>query len=44
MLVRSRIINVKRKPTKCPICGERVVDIDTGSHLDGGLPAVFSKW
>lgn len=31
MLVRSRIINVKRKPTKCPICGERVVDIIYGT-------------
>lgn len=30
MLVRSRIMNVNRKPTKCPICGERVVDIIYG--------------
>jgi hypothetical protein len=33
MLVRSRIINVKRKPTKCPICGERVVDIIYGTGI-----------
>ena len=27
MLERPRIINVKRKPSKCPVCGERVIDI-----------------
>ena len=28
---RPRIINVTRKPTKCPECGERVVDIVYGT-------------
>lgn len=28
---RPRIINVIRKPTKCPDCGERVVDIAYGT-------------
>lgn len=28
---RPRIINVTRKPTKCPDCGERVVDIVYGT-------------
>ena len=31
MLVRSRIIDVERKPVKCPVCGERVVDIIYGT-------------
>lgn len=26
MLERPRIIDVERKPSKCPKCGERVVD------------------
>lgn len=29
MLERPRIINVERKPSKCPVCGERVVEIET---------------
>lgn len=28
---RSRIINLGRKPSKCPVCGERVVDIIYGT-------------
>lgn len=28
---RPRIIDVKRKPQKCPVCGERVVDIIYGT-------------
>lgn len=28
---RPRIINVLRKPAKCPVCGERVVDIIYGT-------------
>ncbi len=28
---RPRIINVMRKPSKCPVCGERVVDIVYGT-------------
>ena len=28
---RPRIIDVTRKPTKCPDCGERVVDIVYGT-------------
>ena len=31
MLERPRIIDVERKPTKCPVCGERVVDIIYGT-------------
>lgn len=31
MLGRPRIINVERKPSKCPVCGERVVDIIYGT-------------
>lgn len=31
MLERPRIINVERKPNKCPVCGERVVDIIYGT-------------
>lgn len=31
MLERPRIINVERKPCKCPVCGERVVDIIYGT-------------
>lgn len=31
MLERPRIINVERKPTKCPECGSRVVDIIYGT-------------
>lgn len=31
MLERPRIINVERKPTKCPKCGSRVVDIIYGT-------------
>ena len=31
MLERPRIINVERKPSKCPVCGERVVDIIYGT-------------
>ena len=31
MLDRPRIINVERKPRKCPVCGERVVDIIYGT-------------
>ena len=31
MLDRPRIINVERKPSKCPVCGERVVDIIYGT-------------
>ena len=31
MLERPRIIDVERKPVKCPICGERVVDIIYGT-------------
>ena len=27
---RPRIIDVVRKPRKCPVCGERVVDIGLG--------------
>ena len=28
---RPRIIDVTRKPQKCPVCGERVVDIIYGT-------------
>lgn len=28
---RPRIIDVERKPQKCPVCGERVVDIIYGT-------------
>ena len=28
---QSRIIDVLRKPQKCPVCGERVVDIIYGT-------------
>ena len=28
---RPRIIDVMRKPQKCPVCGERVVDIIYGT-------------
>lgn len=31
MIERPRIINVERKPSKCPLCGERVVDIIYGT-------------
>ena len=31
MLERPRIIDVERKPRKCPVCGERVVDIIYGT-------------
>ena len=31
MLERPRIINVERKQSKCPVCGERVVDIIYGT-------------
>lgn len=31
MQERPRIINVKRKPSKCPVCGERVIDIIYGT-------------
>lgn len=31
MIERPRIINVVRKPRKCPVCGERVVDIIYGT-------------
>ena len=31
MLERPRIIDVERKPRKCPKCGERVVDIIYGT-------------
>lgn len=31
MLERRRIITVERKPSKCPVCGERVVDIIYGT-------------
>lgn len=29
--LRTRIIDVQRKPTKCPQCGERVVEIIYGT-------------
>ncbi len=29
--IRPRIINVTRKPSKCPVCGESVVDIVYGT-------------
>ena len=31
MLERPRIIDVTRKTSKCPVCGERVVDIIYGT-------------
>lgn len=31
MVLRSKIIDVTRKPRKCPVCGERVVDIIYGT-------------
>ena len=31
ILERPRIIDVTRKPSKCPVCGERVVDIIYGT-------------
>lgn len=31
MTVQTRIINVYRKPSKCPVCGESVVDIIYGT-------------
>lgn len=34
---RTRIINVFRKPKKCPVCGESVVDIIYGT---GGMTEI----
>lgn len=31
MVLRTKIIDVTRKPSKCPVCGERVVDIIYGT-------------
>lgn len=31
MIERPRIIDVLRKPRKCPVCGERVVDVIYGT-------------
>ena len=31
MIERPRVIDVVRKPRKCPVCGERVVDIIYGT-------------
>ena len=31
MLGRPRIIDVERKPRKCPVCGSSVVDIIYGT-------------
>lgn len=31
MVLRTKIIDVNRKPSKCPVCGERVVDIIYGT-------------
>jgi hypothetical protein len=31
MVLRTKIIDVTRKPLKCPVCGERVVDIIYGT-------------
>lgn len=31
MAIRTGIIDVMRKPQKCPICGERVVDVIYGT-------------
>ncbi len=31
MVIRTGIIDVMRKPQKCPVCGERVVDIIYGT-------------
>jgi hypothetical protein len=31
MAVRTRIINVERKPSQCPVCGSEVVDIVYGT-------------
>ena len=31
MIERPRIINVERKPRKCPVCGGEIVDIIYGT-------------
>lgn len=31
MAVQTRIVDVYRKPSKCPVCGESVVDIIYGT-------------
>ena len=31
MIERPRIIDVVRNPRKCPVCGERIVDIIYGT-------------
>ncbi len=45
MIVRSRIINVKRKPQKCPLCGNPVMDIiyGTGDMTEADFILEFRK-
>lgn len=31
MVLRTKILDVTRKPSKCPVCGGRVVDIIYGT-------------
>ena len=45
MLVRSRIIDVERKPIKCPVCGSEVWDIiyETGDMTDVEFFLTYNK-
>ena len=55
MIERPKIIDVVRKPRKCPVCGERVVDIIYGTgdmteieflleYTISGMIAVYQRW
>lgn len=39
---KTKIINVMRKPRKCPVCGERVVDIIYGTGDMTEIEFVFA--
>lgn len=39
---KPRIINVRRKPARCPVCGERVVDIIYGTGEMSEIEFVLS--
>ena len=45
MLVRSRIIDVERKPIKCPVCGSEVWDIiyETGDMTEVEFFLTYNK-
>lgn len=45
MIERPRIINVERKPRKCPVCGEPVVDIiyGTGDMTEAEFLMVYRR-